>query len=187
MKIFPEPQNTKRLRKVWSGNCGNNQSENRNLFKHQLIKNILFMKKLAFLLIGLVALRATAFAADDKPVKVTDLPQTAQQFISDHFSGHKVAMAKMDSELFEKSYGSHLHQRRQGGIRPFRRMDGSTVPGGCGTCRDSPCRNYEIRHRELSGRLHPGVSNATATYEVNLSNRWEIKFDLNFNVIDLDN
>ena len=25
------------------------------------------------------------------------------------------------------------------------------------------------------------------TYEVNLSNRWEIKFDLNFNVIDLDN
>ncbi|MBP9547019.1 MAG: PepSY-like domain-containing protein, partial [Tidjanibacter sp.] len=24
-------------------------------------------------------------------------------------------------------------------------------------------------------------------YEVNLSNRWEIKFDLNFNVIDLDN
>ncbi len=62
------------------------------------------MKKLAFLLIGLVALQATAFAADDKPVKVTDLPQTAQQFISDHFSGHKVAMAKMDSELFEKSY-----------------------------------------------------------------------------------
>ena len=85
------------------------------------------MKKLAFLLVGLVALQATAFAADDKPVKVTDLPQTAQQFISDHFSGHKVAMAKMDSELFEKSY------------------------------------------------------------EVNLSNRWEIKFDLNFNVIDLDN
>ena len=32
------------------------------------------MKKLAFLLIGLVALQATAFAADDKPVKVTDLP-----------------------------------------------------------------------------------------------------------------
>ena len=57
------------------------------------------MKKLAFLLIGLVALQATAFAADDKPVKVTDLPQTAQQFISDHFSGHKVAMAKMDSDL----------------------------------------------------------------------------------------
>ena len=153
MKIFPEPQNTKRLRKVWSGNCGNNQSENRNLFKHQLIKNILFMKKLAFLLIGLVALQATAFAADDKPVKVTDLPQTAQQFISDHFSGHKVAMAKMDSELFEKSYeviftnGDKVEFDRSGEWTEVQYREGA-VPAAI-----VPAA-ITIRHRELSGRLH---------------------------------
>ena len=62
------------------------------------------MKKLTLLLLGLVALQTTACGANDKPIKVTDLPRPAQEFISTHMPDHKVAMAKMDAELFDKSY-----------------------------------------------------------------------------------
>ena len=145
------------------------------------------MKKLAFLLIGLVALQATAFAADDKPVKVTDLPQTAQQFISDHFSGHKVAMAKMDSELFEKSYeviftnGDKVEFDRSGEWTEVQYRDGA-VPAAI-----VPAAITKYVTENYPDAYIRSIERDRHAYEVNLSNRWEIKFDLNFNVIDLDN
>ena len=145
------------------------------------------MKKLAFLLIGLVALQATAFAADDKPVKVTDLPQTAQKFISDHFSGHKVAMAKMYSELFEKSYeviftnGDKVEFDRSGEWTEVQYREGA-VPAAI-----VPAAITKYVTENYPDAYIRSIERDRHTYEVNLSNRWEIKFDLNFNVIDLDN
>ena len=138
------------------------------------------MKKLAFLLVGLVALQATAFAADDKPVKVTDLPQTAQQFISDHFSGHKVAMAKMDSELFEKSYeviftnGDKVEFDRSGEWTEVQYREGA-VPAAI-----VPAAITKYVTENYPDAYIRSIERDRHAYEVNLSNRWEIKFDLNF-------
>lgn len=43
-------------------------------------------------------------ADDDKPIQVNQLPQPAQTFIKQYFSAAKVAMAKMETDLFDKSY-----------------------------------------------------------------------------------
>lgn len=44
------------------------------------------------------------WADDDKPIQVNQLPQTAQTFIKTHFPDNKVAMAKMETDWFDKSY-----------------------------------------------------------------------------------
>ena len=145
------------------------------------------MKKLAFLLIGLVALQATAFAADDKPVKVTDLPQTAQQFISDHFSGHKVAMAKMDSELFEKSYEVIF-------------TNGDKVEfDGKGNWTELKCKYSQVPVRLIPQAIKKYVNENypsakviemerdRSEYDVKLSTGLEITFNKKFQVIDIDN
>ena len=62
------------------------------------------MKKLVFLLVCLFTLQTVARADDDKPIQVTQMPQLAQQFIKQHFSDSKVALAKMESDFLYKSY-----------------------------------------------------------------------------------
>ena len=70
------------------------------------------MKKLVFLLVCLFTLQTVARADDDKPIQVTQMPQPAQQFIKQHFADSKVALAKMESDFFYKSYRSE--ERRVG-------------------------------------------------------------------------
>lgn len=45
-----------------------------------------------------------AMADNEKPIQVGQLPTKAQTFITTYFKGHKVALAKLDSDLFSKSY-----------------------------------------------------------------------------------
>ena len=52
----------------------------------------------------LFTLQTVARADDDKPIQVTQMPQPAQQFIKQHFADSKVALAKMGSDFFYKSY-----------------------------------------------------------------------------------
>ena len=68
------------------------------------IKKTTIMKKLVFLLVCLFTLQTVARADDDKPIQVTQMPQPAQQFIKQHFADSKVALAKMESDFFYKSY-----------------------------------------------------------------------------------
>ena len=99
------------------------------------------MKKLVFLLVCLFTLQTVARADDDKPIQVTQMPQPAQQFIKQHFADSKVALAKMESDFFYKSYEVIF-------------TNGDKVD--------------------------------KKDYEVKLSNRTELKFDLKFNLIDID-
>lgn len=62
------------------------------------------MKKVLLLLVCLFTLQTVVWADDDKPIQVNQLPQTAQTFIKTHFSDNKVAMAKMETDWFDKSY-----------------------------------------------------------------------------------
>ena len=62
------------------------------------------MKKVLLLLVCLFTLQTVVWADDDKPIQVNQLPQTAQTFIKTHFPNNKVAMAKMETDWFDKSY-----------------------------------------------------------------------------------
>lgn len=61
------------------------------------------MKKLVVLFVSMLVLATTASAGNDKPIQVSQLPQTAQQFIKKYFGDRKVAFAKEESD-FRKSY-----------------------------------------------------------------------------------
>ena len=145
------------------------------------------MKKLTLLLLGLVALQTTACGANDKPIKVTDLPRPAQEFISTHMPDHKVAMAKMDAELFDKSYevifanGDKVEFDRSGEWTDVEYLEGA-VPAAlvpAAIAKYVAANDPDAYIRSIDRDRHD--------YEVKLSNLWEIKFDLDFNVIDLDN
>ena len=146
---------------------------------NQYFKIVKDMKKLAFLLAGLVVFQAAAFASDDKPIQVSELPT--------HFPDHKVAMAKVDSELFEKSYevvftnGDKVEFDRSGEWTEVQYRNGA-VPSAI-----VPAEITKYVAANYPDAFIRSIERDRHDYEVKLSNRWEIKFDLNFNVIDLDN
>lgn len=144
------------------------------------------MKKLVLLFVCLFTMQAAAWADDDKPIQVTQMPQRAQQFIKDHFSGNSVALAKMESDFFSKSYDVIF-------------TDGNKVEfDSKGEWTDINCKYSQVPTAVIPAAIQTYVSkqypNATIQviekdsryYEVKLSNGWEVKFDKSFNVIDID-
>ncbi len=143
------------------------------------------MKKLLFLLPGLFALQA-AWADYERVITVDQLPAKAQTFIQQHFPSEKVALAKMERELFGTSYDVIF-------------TSGNSVEfDKNGEWTDVKCKFSEVPADAVPAQITKFVTEHHAdakilklerdryTYEVKLSNFWEIKFDKKFNVIDMD-
>ena len=113
------------------------------------------MKKLMMILAGtaLMVTSAPAFAGNDRPIAVGELPATAQQFIKAHFAGVEVSLSKVDEELFDKDYKVVF------------------VNGA---------KNYP-------DRKITAIDRDRRDYEVELDNGLDLKFDLKFRLIDIDN
>ncbi|WP_455585688.1 PepSY-like domain-containing protein [Bacteroides sp.] len=145
------------------------------------------MKKLLLLFVCLFTFQAIVKADDDKPVQISQLPQAAQQFIKTHFGNSKVAIAKMESDWFDKSYdviftnGNKLEFDKQGN---WKEVDCkySAVPA---TVIPAQILKYVSENYPDAKVLK--IERDKKDYEVKLSNKWELKFDLQFNLIDIDN
>ena len=144
------------------------------------------MKKVLLLLVCLFTLQTVVWADDDKPIQVNQLPQTAQTFIKTHFPDNKVAMAKMETDWFDKSYdviftnGDKLEFDKKG-IWTEVNCKYSAVPVAVvpDAIKKYVATNYpDAKMLKIERDKHD--------YEVKLSNGWEIKFDMQFNVIDID-
>nr|WP_294480121.1 PepSY-like domain-containing protein [uncultured Bacteroides sp.] len=145
------------------------------------------MKKLVFLLVCLFTLQTVARADDDKPIQVTQMPQTAQQFIKQHFADSKVALAKMESDFFYKSYeviftdGNKVEFDKKGDWTEvdckYGAVPVAVIPAAI--------KQYVTTNYPDANILK--IERDKKDYEVKLSNRIELKFDLNFNLIDIDN
>ena len=61
-------------------------------------------KKLVVLLVSVFAMSTVVMADNDKPIQIGQLPTKAQTFISTYFKNAKIALAKQETELFDKSY-----------------------------------------------------------------------------------
>lgn len=125
-------------------------------------------------------------ADDDKPIQFSGLPRTAQQFVMQNFADKKVALAKMESDFFGKNYdvifvnGDKVEFDRSGNWKKIKckysQVPASLVPNPIMVyVRDNypECKIIEL---EKEGN----------TYEAKLSNGWELKFNKNFELIDLD-
>lgn len=145
------------------------------------------MKKLVFLLVCLFTLQTVARADNDKPIQVTQMPQTAQQFIKQHFADSKVALAKMESDFLYKSYeviftnGNKVEFDKKGSWTEvdckYGAVPVAVVPVAI--------QNYVKSNYPETTILK--IERDKKDYEVKLSNRIELKFDLKFNLIDIDN
>ena len=125
------------------------------------------MKKLVFLLVCLFTLQTVARADDDKPIQVTQMPQPAQQFIKQHFDDSKVALAKMEFDnlgIWEDVYCKYSS------------VPSAIIPAAFQIYVTTNYPDAKILKIERDKK----------DYEVKLSNRTELKFDLKFNLIDID-
>lgn len=145
------------------------------------------MKKLLLLFMCLFTIQSVVKADDDKPVRIEQLPQSAQQFIKTHFGDSKVAIAKMETGWFDKSYdiiftdGNKLEFDKQGNWKEIN-CKYSAVPASV-----IPEQIKKYVTENYPGAQVLKIERDKRDYEVKLSNKWELKFDLQFNLIDIDN
>ncbi len=144
------------------------------------------MKRSILLLIGLVMVATTAWADDDKPIAVDQLPATSQQFIAKYFPDTKVSYAKAETDLFDKSYevvfadGNKVEFDKKGAWKDVD-CKFAAVPEGV-----TPQQIKDYVAANYAGMKIVEIDRDKRDYEVKLSNGLELKFDLKFNLIEID-
>ncbi len=137
-------------------------------------------------LVCLVAFQTAAIADNDKPISISQLPATAQQVIKKHFGKKKVALAKQESGLFEKSYdvvfnnGEKVEFDRKGNWTEIN-CKLSSVPTGL-----VPAKITQYVKSTYPGAKILEIEKDDSQYEVKLSNMLEVTFNRNFQVVDID-
>ena len=144
------------------------------------------MKKLVMMLVCMFAVHTMVMADNDKPIEVSQLPAKAKTFIKTYFKDHKVAMAKLESGMFYKSYdvvftnGEKVEFDKSGEWKEVRCRQ-SEVPA---QIVPEAIRNY-VKTNYPDARILQ-IEYDDNEYEIKLSNRWEITFDSKMRVIDID-
>ena len=136
------------------------------------------MKKTFLTLFLMTTMFGAAYAdGREKPTSVDKLPQAAQEFLSAHFKDLTVAYAVEEQKYTGKEYEVVYTDRTEVEFRSDSPVPASIVP--------QPIQTF------VSGSNYPGqfirqIDRNAYTWEVELSNGLEIKFDNQFNVIDID-
>lgn len=134
----------------------------------------------------LLFLPAAAFADTDKSIKTEELPEKALTFIKAHFPDVKISYAKMEIDLFEKSYevflvdGSKVEFDRKGKWKEikcsFSQVPKEAIP--------EQIRKYVSAYHNTNKIV--AVDRDRKDYEVELDNGMELKFNLKFEFIGYD-
>lgn len=144
------------------------------------------MKRFLILLVCVFGLQTLVKADNEKLIQISQLPATAQQFIQNHFAGSTVAVAKMDDDYFDKSYdvifsnGDKVEFDKKGEWTEIKSKTG-TVPAGAVP---APILK-QVSEKYPDARII-GIERDRRQYEVQLSSGWELTFDKNFNLVDID-
>jgi hypothetical protein len=134
----------------------------------------------------LVLMPLIAFADDDKPINVNELPARAKEIIDQHFADSRVSLATVEREVFNTSYevfftdGNKIEFDKNGEWKEinckFSRVPETIIPEQITTF---VTKNHEGRYiKEIDKDKHD--------YEVKLDNGLELKFDLKYNLICYD-
>lgn len=145
------------------------------------------MKKLLLIITCLFCMTTTfGMADDDRPIRVEQLPAKAQQFIKTHFADSRIAISKVDTDWFDKTYeviftnGDKIEFNRSGEWKDID-CKHSAVPEAAVP---EQIKNY-IR-TNYQGAVVLSLEKDKNSYDVKLSNRVELEFDKWFNLIDID-
>ena len=145
------------------------------------------MKKIVFLFVSLFVMNLVAFADNDKPIQITDMPKAAQQFIKSHFVNQSVALAKVETEFLDKTYdvvftnGDQVEFDKKGNWIKVdcerTQVPSEIIPVAI---QQYVTKNYpdaKVLKIELTDRKG---------YDIDLSNGFEIEFDKKMRVVEID-
>ena len=145
------------------------------------------MKKIVFLFISLFAMNFVAWAGNDKPIQVSEMPKAAQLFIKNHFADLSVAMAKVETDFQDKNYdvvftnGNKVEFDKKGNWTNVD-CEHTQVPVAI---LPEAIRQYVTQNYPDAKVLKIEVTDRKG-YDVELSNGFELEFDKRMNVIDVD-
>lgn len=143
------------------------------------------MKKVLMVVISLV-IAIPLFADDDRPITVDKMPAAAQEFISKHFGGLPVAVAKQEGTFLLMNYdvifanGDKVEFDRKGMWTNLDCKYGKV-----------PAAVIPQKIADYIARQYPGVEvlqieKEDRRYEVELSNRVDLTFNSSMELIDID-
>ena len=144
------------------------------------MKKILLTVVVAFLSISF------AYACDDVPITVEQLPQKAQQFLKSYFPQVEVSFAKKESDIIGNDYDVVL-------------TDGSKMEfSSNGEWKSVECKGRAVpadivpnQIKQYVAKSYPNtkitkIDRDRRDYEVTLSNRLELTFNKEFKLIEID-
>ena len=130
---------------------------------------------------------AAAFAGSDKVISKGQLPAQAQSFLNEHFAGAKISYVKQDTDFLDRAYEVML-------------ADGTKIEfSNKGNWEEVDCRYSEVPAAVIPAPIvkflsenHPDarvlkIERDRRGYEVKLSNRIELGFNNDFELVDFDN
>lgn len=141
--------------------------------QNQLAMN---MKKMMTVVTCLLTLLACAKANDDKVIGANELPQEAQNFITQHFSDKTIALVKVDKDFFDKTYEVKFTDRCE------------VEFNSRGEWKEVDCKRSEVPAgiipdfiRTNLAQLYPNaivwkIDRDEKKYEVELNDRTELKY-----------
>ncbi|MDE5706748.1 MAG: PepSY-like domain-containing protein [Alistipes sp.] len=143
------------------------------------------MKKIMLLVAGFLTLTTAAMAGNDKPIRLNELPNAAQQFVSTHFGGRQVAYTTVDTErpkTYEVAFrsGEKIEFDRRGEWKEIKSLRGTLPPH---VIPEAILRQIV---RNYPGTRITSIERDRHEYEVGLTNGMELTFDKEFRLIDMD-
>lgn len=144
------------------------------------------MKKILFVFAAMMMFAGIASADNDRIVPYENLPAKVQEFVKKYFPSEKVSYVKEEADFMELSYEVVFVQ-------------GTKVEfTGQGEWKEVDCRystlNEELVPEQIRAYVKQNFPDAKFVkiekgyrdYEVKLTNRLELTFDMNFNLVDID-
>lgn len=146
------------------------------------------MKRTGIILIGFALMANMACADNDKVTNnINELPQVSRNFLNNYFNGNKVSHIKIDKDLFlVDSYdviltdGTSVEFNRDGEWKEVKSFQ-QNIPD---TLIPAEIRQYVSQN--YPGQKIMTVERGKRKVSVDLANGLELKFDLNGNLIDID-
>lgn len=144
------------------------------------------MKKILFVFAAMMMFAGMASADNDRIVPYENLPAKAQEFVKKYFPSEKVSYVKEEADFMELSYEVVFAQ-------------GTKVEfTGQGEWKEVDCRYSTLNEDLVPAQIRSYVKQnfpdtkfvkiekGYRDYEVKLTNRLELTFDFNFNLVDID-
>lgn len=140
------------------------------------------MKQMVTLLIFLFTLSGSVRAEKDIPLKVSELPKKAQEFIKEYFPKNGVSYAKMEKDFWEKTYevifvsGEKIEFDKNGNWEKVK-CNFSKVPDGI-----IPDKIRKHVEKQFPRAKILEIERNEKSYEVELDNQVEIEYNNSFKI-----